>query len=154
MNQRRFLSHLLTTQNSLKASSSSSGDDQECPICKEDYGACPPSELQIRLPCNPKHTVGSHCIATWLKEHNSCPIYRCEFFPAEKNSPRADVIEDLYVDLGSDDDELSDRGDDPDDEDFRYDDGDVNYEDENMSDDEGSASEEEDEDMSGGEDSR
>lgn len=38
-------------------------------------------ECEIRLPCNPKHTLGSACIAKWLKSHNSCPICRHEFFP-------------------------------------------------------------------------
>lgn len=43
-------------------------------------------ELLIRLPCG--HVVGSGCIARWLKEDNSCPFCRREFFPAW---PRLDL---------------------------------------------------------------
>ena len=40
-------------------------------------------ECRIRLPCDPNHTVGSACIATWLKSNNSCPLCRHEFFPRQ-----------------------------------------------------------------------
>lgn len=137
MNKSKFLSQLLRAKNSVQAD-----NGQECLICREEYSTST-SEVQIRLPCNSKHTVGSSCIATWLRDHNNCPMSRHEFFPAEKS--QSEVIEDLYVDLASDDD-ISDRGEDSD-GDFRYEGGDTDFEDENMSENDGSASEE-DEDMS------
>ena len=42
-------------------------------------------ECSIRLPCD--HLVGSHCLATWFHDNNSCPICRREFFSA-KPRPR------------------------------------------------------------------
>ena len=140
MNKHQFLSRLLTTSNRVRTHKG-----QECPICKEEFNTSPSfknenTEVQIRLPCNPMHTVGSTCIATWLRDHNTCPICRCEFFPAETRKP--EVIEDLYiVDIESDD-EGSARGDESEDEDFRYENGETDAEDENMSDEEESASEE------------
>ena len=146
MNKKNFLSRLLRKENTVKAAK-----NQECLICKEEYSASRSrseiSEVQVRLPCHQKHTVGSNCITIWLKDHNTCPVCRYEFFPAEKtNSERTD---DLYVDL-EDDDDTSDLGETSDDEDFLYDGGDTNDEDENMSDDDEVTSDD-DEDMSDGE---
>ena len=38
-------------------------------------------ECLIRLPCS--HLIGSHCIATWLHDNNTCPVCRRVFFPAQ-----------------------------------------------------------------------
>lgn len=52
-------------------------------------------ECEIRLPCNPNHTFGSACIATWLKSNNNCPICRHEFFPQiEDDTDEDDTDED------------------------------------------------------------
>lgn len=74
-----FLFELLQIQNSVNNS------EERCSICLENYGIlCRENgtiEVGIRLPCN--HTVGSACIATWLKTNNTCPVCRHEFFPAQ-----------------------------------------------------------------------
>ena len=56
----------------------------------------------MRLPCN--HTVGSACIAIWLKTNNTCPVCRHEFFPAQ---PRP-FLEHGIMD-GQEDDEAADQ---------------------------------------------
>lgn len=81
MDRHTFLFQILNIENVVQAN-----EGEECLICRERYGT-PSSEIgeierQIRLPCDPKHTVGSSCIATWLQEHNTCPICRHELFPA------------------------------------------------------------------------
>lgn len=59
--------------------------EERCSICLEEYGTLSREtgtiEVEIRLPC--KHTIGSACIATWLKTNNTCPVCRNEFFPAQ-----------------------------------------------------------------------
>lgn len=59
--------------------------DDRCLICLEGYGTLSREsgtiEVAIQLPCS--HTVGSACIATWLKTNNTCPVCRHEFFPAQ-----------------------------------------------------------------------
>lgn len=51
-------------------------------------------ECQIRLPCN--HTLGSACIAKWLKSNNTCPVCRHVFFPrpADDDDDDDDVDDD------------------------------------------------------------
>ena len=72
-------------QNLLQQHKSIQNEDQRCAICSEAYGTISLEngtlEVEMRLPCN--HTVGSACIAQWLKDRNSCPICRREFFPAQ-----------------------------------------------------------------------
>ena len=143
MNRKLFLSRLLRVENTVQAVNT-----QDCLICKEEYCASlstsDTSEVQIRLPCHQKHTVGSNCITIWLKDHNTCPVCRYEFFPAEKTESERPEI--LYLGL-EDDDDMSDLGETSDDEDFLYEGGDTNDEDENMSDeDEVTSDEDEDED--------
>ncbi len=112
-------------------------EGQKCLICKEEYGTTTSetgtAERQIRLPCNAKHMIGSECIVTWLEKHNTCPICRFEFFPAERT--KSERLEALYVDV-IDDEDMSYLGEDTDDEDFMDEGGETSYEDENMSDDE------------------
>lgn len=109
--------------------------DQECMICIEEYGTRSPEgetvERQIRLPCNSEHTVGSSCIFTWLQAHNTCPICRYEFFPAQRTD-KARTTE-LYISF-QDEEDLTDGGEDTDDEDFIDECGETDEEDVNMSD--------------------
>ena len=55
--------------------------DEECAICQEKYSTPTSAEYKIQLPCCGKHTMGSKCIETWLRKHNTCPLCRQEFFP-------------------------------------------------------------------------
>ena len=55
--------------------------DEECAICHDMYSSPTSAEYKIQLPCCGKHTMGSKCIETWLREHNTCPLCRQEFFP-------------------------------------------------------------------------
>ena len=93
-------------QNLLQQHKSIQNEDQRCAICLEGYGTISLEngtlEVEMRLPCN--HTVGSACIAQWLKDRNSCPICRREFFPAQ---PRP------YLEHGVMDSEEIDRAGDP-----------------------------------------
>ena len=77
-----FLYQLLRMENRVQ---NIHGEEERCPICLEEYGTLSREtgtiEVEMRLPCN--HCTGSACIATWLKHHNSCPICRHEFFPAQ-----------------------------------------------------------------------
>ena len=92
-----FLSELLRMQNSVHS------EGESCAVCLEKYGTLSREtgtiEVAIRLPCN--HLIGSGCITTWLKENNSCPICRREFFPAQRRPDFEDDIlhpeEDEYV---------------------------------------------------------
>lgn len=150
MNRIQFLSQLLRKENSVQAS-----EGQECMICKEEYGTSwaeiETVERQIRLPCNSNHTVGSDCIATWLQAHNTCPVCRYEFFPAEKRE--AERSEALYIDFLVDD--ASDEGDDTDDdEDFVDEGGETNEEDENMSDEDEITSDDDSQDGDGDDEER
>ena len=75
-----FLDQLLRMENTVKV------DEQEtCMVCLESYGTLNSStgaiEVQVRLPCS--HLVGTICIATWLRDNNSCPACRATFFPAQ-----------------------------------------------------------------------
>ena len=60
-------------------------EGEQCGICLEEYNTpsreTGTSEAAIRLPCN--HIIGSACIATWLRDTNSCPFCRREFFQAQ-----------------------------------------------------------------------
>ena len=121
MNSKKFLSQLLKPENTVPAD----GGGQECMICQEEYSTdISVVERQIRLPCNPKHTVGSNCIVTWLQAHNTCPICRYEFFPKEKNQKSnidRERMMELLVSLledGDEDEEVVDQDGDVGDEDF------------------------------------
>ena len=74
-----FLFELLQMHNSVH------NPEERCGICLEEYGTLSREtgtmEVEIRLPCN--HTIGSACIAIWLKANNTCPVCRHEFFPAQ-----------------------------------------------------------------------
>ena len=74
-----FLDKLLQTTDSIQS------DDRNCVICLQETGKISREtgyiELLVSLPCT--HIVGSGCIARWLKENNSCPCCRREFFPAQ-----------------------------------------------------------------------
>ena len=77
-----FLNQLLRIENTVQI------DELEvkaCMVCLERYGALNSStgavEFPVRLPCN--HLFGTICIATWLRENNSCPACRATFFPAQ-----------------------------------------------------------------------
>ena len=65
---------------------SSDTEDQNCVICLEKTGEMSREtglvDLQVRLPC--RHSVGSGCIAVWLKTQNSCPLCRRVFFPIDE----------------------------------------------------------------------
>lgn len=83
MNRQQFISELLDSKNVIPAGKGR----RHCIICTEKYGTPTTQtgepERQIRLPCKKEHTVGCDCIARWLKDHNSCPVCRQEFFPTE-----------------------------------------------------------------------
>lgn len=100
-----FLYDLLQMHNSVYI------EDERCSICLEEYGTLSREtgtmEVEMRLPCN--HTVGSACIAVWLKDNNSCPMCRREFFPAQ---PRP-YLEHGIMD-GQADEDFEDQGDQPD----------------------------------------
>ena len=142
MDRKQFLSQLSRKENNVPVE-----EGQECLICKEEYGAraskTEKPERQIRLPCNGKHTVGSKCIVAWLQAHNTCPVCRYEFFPAEKTM--SERFHELYVLSGAVDDSSDDDEEEDDTEDGEFVDegGETNDEDENMSDDD---SEEDDDD--------
>ena len=74
-----FLHELLQAHNTVHIKG------ERCGICLEGYGTLSREtgtiEVGIRLPCN--HSVGSACIAIWLKNNNTCPICRREFFQAQ-----------------------------------------------------------------------
>ena len=78
----KFLYQLLRMENRVQ---NKHDEEERCFICMEEYGTLSREtgaiEVEVRLPCN--HCTGSACIATWLKDHNSCPICRREFFPAQ-----------------------------------------------------------------------
>ena len=78
----KFLYQLLRMENRVK---NVHDEEERCSICLEEYGTLSREtgtiEVEVRLPCN--HCTGSACIATWLKDHNSCPMCRQEFFPAQ-----------------------------------------------------------------------
>ena len=60
-------------------------EGERCGICLEEFDTLSREtgtiEVATRLPCN--HIVGSACIATWLKDNNTCPICRRVFFEAQ-----------------------------------------------------------------------
>lgn len=92
-------------------------EGEKCGICLEEFNTLSREkgtiEVAVRLPCN--HIIGSACIATWLRDTNTCPICRREFFQAqpqpnsehgifndEENENEGDprTIEHLCDDLG------------------------------------------------------
>ena len=144
MNSKQFLSQLLKPENTVPADGG-----QECMICQEEYGtrSCDidAAERQIRLPCNPKHTVGSDCIVTWLKANNTCPICRHEFFPKEKKSniDRERTMELFVSFLEDENEDVVDQDEDTEDEDFVDEEPETEDEDVNMSDEDEGMSDEE-----------
>ena len=100
-----FLNDLLQTANIVPADD----QDRDCVICLQETGTISREsglfELQIRLPhCG--HVVGSGCITIWLKENNSCPLCRREFFPLEGGEDEYE--EDGMPDLVNEEDEDED----------------------------------------------
>ena len=81
-------------------------EGEQCGICMEEYNIpsreTGMSEVAMRLPCN--HIIGSACIATWLKDTNTCPICRREFFQTQ---PRPDLEHE--IDDGQEDETLDDH---------------------------------------------
>ena len=75
-------------------------EEERCSICLEEYGTLSREtgtiEVEVRLPCN--HCTGSACIATWLKDHNSCPICRLEFFKAQPRPYEDEEDQDDWFD--------------------------------------------------------
>lgn len=84
--------------------------EERCSICLEEYGLlCRENgtiEVEMRLPC--RHTVGSACIAIWLKTNNTCPVCRHEFFPAQPRPFLEHGIMDDEED-GQEDDEAANQ---------------------------------------------
>lgn len=82
-----FLAHLPQVSRAILGK-----EDQNCPICMEDYGTIPSAsgiiERAVRLPCN--HVVGSECISVWLtpthgqRGNNTCPVCRRVLFQIER----------------------------------------------------------------------
>lgn len=71
----------------------------ECAICFEKYNTMNTLtgviEAGVRLSCG--HTIGSACIATWLRDENSCPLCREAFFPRQPGP----YLEHGIMDFGS-----------------------------------------------------
>ena len=92
-----FLAKILKIENSLKSSSG-----QPCCICLQDFGTLSPEtgviECGVALPCCIA-SVGSSCIATWLRSNNTCPVCRHVFFPAQ---PRPYLEHGIMADLDPD----------------------------------------------------
>ena len=92
-----FLNQLLRIENTVQVDGL---EAPTCMICLESYGSLNSSngavECSIRLPCN--HLVGSICIATWLRDNNSCPLCRRTFFPAQ---PRLTLEHDIMHERAS-----------------------------------------------------
>ena len=64
--------------------------NQECPICKQEYGTTPSAsgiiERAVKLPCD--HIMGSECISSWLlAANNTCPICRHNLFQIHTPDP-------------------------------------------------------------------
>ena len=53
---------------------------QSCDICMESFHnqGQETAERPVKLPCN--HVLGSVCVETWFRSHNSCPLCRATFF--------------------------------------------------------------------------
>jgi hypothetical protein len=83
-----------------------SEDNSNCAICGGPLSDCAfypeawdESEFPVHLPCDTRHTFGSRCILSWLRDNSTCPIYRCEFHidretggPGETSEERAHRI--------------------------------------------------------------
>ena len=99
--------------------------DKQCMICQDEYGSKSNGngkpERQVRLPCHGKHTVGSTCITKWLEDHNTCPMCRHEFFPAEDTD--VDMEEDDFEEMELEDDEALEDGEEMELEDRIFEDG-------------------------------
>ena len=78
--RRKFIEAFLGVESSDKLRMEADADE-ECAICQDKYGTPTSAEYKIQLPCCGKHTMGSKCIETWLRKHNTCPLCRQEFFP-------------------------------------------------------------------------
>ena len=105
-----FLHQLLASQDLLD-----SGDNDRCFVCLQTYGTLTDSgaiEREVQLLCN--HSLGSMCIATWLKASVNCPICRKELFPDQSHREfEEETVEDeipnhpVAVPLVSFDDDLT-----------------------------------------------
>ena len=106
-----FLNQMLQDPNNVQPN----GD---CVICMEETGKANREtgsiELQLRLRCS--HVIGSGCLLTWLKEHNSCPMCRREVFPPKPRLHPHLVWLDSESDIGSESDSDSDFDEDFDEE--------------------------------------
>ena len=75
-------------------------DDQQCPICLEDYGNnlfhIDISEHPVKLPCS--HIMGSKCIAIWVSSHDTCPFCRHVLFRATFTAPPIIRFQTDYTD--------------------------------------------------------
>lgn len=82
--------------------------ERKCDICLQETGNMSRQtglvELLVRLPCS--HMVGSGCIGVWLKDHNTCPLCRREFFPTQQQPYPED---DRMWDQGEEDTEEEDQ---------------------------------------------
>ena len=88
-----FIEELLHTESSDKLRLEADADD-ECAICQEMYSSPTSAEYKIQLPCHGNHTMGSKCIETWLRKHNTCPLCRQEFFPANQNDRGYPILDE------------------------------------------------------------
>ena len=106
----KFLSDLLQIANIVP---NQVGD--RCAICLEAYGRLSSDtgtiEIGIRLPCD--HSIGSACIATWLKDNNNntCPICRREFFPAQHSLAHEHEDDDIIIVMDDSESEHDDDND-------------------------------------------
>lgn len=74
----------------------------ECMICHNTYAAT--TEVPLRLPCI--HIVGSFSIFKWLSPEemasNTCPYYRCEFSPSQREMDDEETESSSNLESGSD----------------------------------------------------
>ncbi|KAF1911378.1 hypothetical protein BDU57DRAFT_598711 [Ampelomyces quisqualis] len=51
-----------------------------CPICLDNLPPPAATDPAVTVtPCG--HVFGKHCLATWMREHNTCPVCRDEVAP-------------------------------------------------------------------------
>lgn len=61
-------------------------DDEPCSICYEPFQES--NEEAVKLPC--LHIFGKSCIITWLKEYDTCPMCRHDFFKQPNEADEED----------------------------------------------------------------